>query len=108
MNRTKKERILAMRECLQQVRQKLVHRLKTGVYTSQYICCQVDYTNYDEDTKADTRAWIDKAIYPHYTFNGWMDAHNNDRVFTTNQLVQLRIKWIDQLCRSLTKQARDA
>jgi hypothetical protein len=94
---SKRQRLINMRECLRAVQVKM----KAGE-GSQFICLSAQLSNSNFQAKKDTCSLVSRAIDPYGTFCGWLKRNNRGRRYTHNQIMKLRIKWIDQLCHDIS------
>lgn len=104
-----RQRLINMRKCLRWVQTVLPRNFAEENMSkgSEFICANVRRSPYDLQTQQDTIRLIERAINPHLTFNVWMLVHNSNRYgFSFEELMEYRQRWIDQLCRDITKQLR--
>lgn len=100
-----RRRLINMRECLRQAQQHLTTTYNEYVRSDkqQYICTAAEKTDCGRQAIDDTRNLIMRAITPYMSYEGWHLAHHKYRRPSFEQLMALRKKWVDQLCRDINK-----
>lgn len=102
----KRQRLIAMRECLRQAQKLLAtkyegHCLLDG---EQFICSAIKKTNCDHTVTTDAQAYVYKALQGEYVFESIMRKLNPGRSFSFEEIMQLRRRFIDDLCHRINQE----
>lgn len=98
----KRQRLIAMRECLRQVQQLLPET--SSFISSQFICTHIPDTDCTAEVQQLTKNYVMRAIKPDFTFNGCIERLNLGRNFSNREMMQLRHRFIDDLCNRINSE----